>query len=103
MRRPNDVPPGEWGCGIIYYCPITKTVTDPITGEESEEKYPLLKCYCVFCIDQVEGDHLDHLRAKRRRPREHGLRRLRAGGTSDQGDGSRHSLHRGPGVLSQWR
>ena len=26
------------GLGIIYYCPITKTVTDPITGEESEEK-----------------------------------------------------------------
>jgi antirestriction protein ArdC len=64
MRRPNDVPPGEWGAGIIYYCPVTKTVTDPITGEESEEKYPLLKCYSVFSVDQVEGDHLDHLRAK---------------------------------------
>ena len=63
-RRPNDVPPGEWGCGIIYYCPITKTVTDPITGEESEEKYPLLKTYSVFSVDQVEGDHLDHLRAR---------------------------------------
>ena len=45
MRRPEGVPPGQWGCGIIYYCPITKTVMDPITGEESEEKYPLLKCY----------------------------------------------------------
>ena len=64
MRRPEGVPPGQWGCNIIYYCPITKTVMDPITGEESEEKYPLLKCYSVFCIDQVEGDHLDHLRAK---------------------------------------
>jgi antirestriction protein ArdC len=64
MRRPNDVPPGEWGCGIIYYAPITKTVTDPITGEESEEKYPLLKTYSVFSVDQVEGDHLDHLRAR---------------------------------------
>ena len=64
MRRPNDVPPGEWGCGIIYYCPVTKTTTDPITGEESEEKYPLLKTYSVFSIDQVEGGHLDHLRAK---------------------------------------
>jgi antirestriction protein ArdC len=64
MRRPNDVPPGQWGCGIIYYAPITKTVTDPITGEESEEKYPLLKTYSVFSVDQVEGDHLDHLRAR---------------------------------------
>jgi antirestriction protein ArdC len=64
MRRPSDVPPGKWGCGIIYYCPISKTITDPTTGEESEEKYPLLKTYSVFSIDQVEGDHLDHLRAK---------------------------------------
>jgi antirestriction protein ArdC len=64
VRRPNDVLPGAWGCGIIYYCPITKTVTDPITGEENEEKYPLLKTYSVFSIDQVEGEHLDHLRAK---------------------------------------
>ena len=64
MRRPNDVPPGQWGCGIIYYAPITKTITDPTTGEETEEKYPLLKTYSIFCIDQVEGDHLDHLRAR---------------------------------------
>ena len=64
IRRPNDVRPGEWGCGIIYYCPITKIVSDPITGEDSEEKYPLLKTYSIFSIDQVEGGHLDHLRAK---------------------------------------
>jgi len=64
MRRPNDVPPGEWGCGIIYYCPVTKTITDPISGEETEESYPLLKTYSVFSIDQVEGNHLDHLRAR---------------------------------------
>ncbi len=63
LRRPDNVPPGTWGAGIIYYCPITKMVTDPITGEETEEKYPLLKCYSVFSIDQVEGSHLDHLRA----------------------------------------
>jgi len=43
MRRPDDVPPGAWACSIIYYCPVAKTVTDPITGEESEDKYPLLK------------------------------------------------------------
>lgn len=64
MRRPTDVPPGEWGCSIIYFCPITKTTIDQVTGEEVEDKYPLLKSYSVFSIDQVEGDHLDHLRAK---------------------------------------
>lgn len=62
MRRPDNVT--DWGCSIIYYCPITKTVTDPTTGEESEEKYPLLRQYYVFSVDQVIGDHLDHLRAK---------------------------------------
>jgi antirestriction protein ArdC len=64
MRRPADVPPGQWGCGIIFYCPITKTITDPTTGEQTEEKYPLLKTYSVFSVDQIEGDHLDHLRAR---------------------------------------
>ena len=24
MRRPDDVPPGQWGCGIIYDSPITR-------------------------------------------------------------------------------
>jgi antirestriction protein ArdC len=64
MRRPNDIPAGEWGCSIIYYCPISKTVVDQTTGEELEENYFVLKKYVVFSIDQVEGDHLDHLRAK---------------------------------------
>ena len=50
--------------GSSTTAPITKTVTDPITGEETEEKYPLLKTYSVFSVDQVEGDHLDHLRAR---------------------------------------
>jgi len=64
MKRPNDVPPGEWGCGIIYYCQVSKTETDPDTGENVETSYPLLKSYSVFSIDQIEGSHLDHLRAK---------------------------------------
>ncbi len=64
MRRPTDCPPGQWGCGIIYYCPISKTVVDQTTGEETEDRYFVLKSYVVFSIDQVEGDHLDHLRAK---------------------------------------
>ena len=47
MRCPNDCRP-VCGCGIIYYCPITKTGSDPMTGEETEENYPLLETYCVF-------------------------------------------------------
>ena len=31
--------PGQWGCGIVVYIPITKEVEDPKTGEEEEETY----------------------------------------------------------------
>ena len=63
MRRPNDVPPGEWGCGIVFWSKMTKTEENE-HGEEEEKDVFFMKCYSVFSIDQVEGDHLDHLRAK---------------------------------------
>lgn len=62
--RPTDLRKGElWGCPIIYYNMLTKFEEDPITGIEIERKFPVLKSFVVFNIDQVEGDHLDHLRA----------------------------------------
>jgi antirestriction protein ArdC len=61
MRRPADVPPGEWGTTIVFWRPVTKTEKDE-NGEERKETYYLLRCYTVFCIDQVQADHLDHLR-----------------------------------------
>ena len=61
MRRPSHVPPGEWGTTIVFWKPVTKTEQDA-NGNEQEETYFLLKCFTVFCVDQVEGDHLDHLR-----------------------------------------
>ena len=61
MRRPSHVPPGEWGTTIVFWRPVTKTERDA-NGNEQEETYFLLKTYTVFNIDQVEGDHLDHLR-----------------------------------------
>lgn len=64
QKRPTDVPPGAWGCSIIYYCPISKLAIDPLTGKEMEENYFVLKKYVVFSIDQVLGDHLDHFRAR---------------------------------------
>ena len=63
MRRPNDVPPGEWGCGIIFWSKVTKTEENE-HGEEEEKDIVFMKQYSVFCLDQVEGDHLDHLRAR---------------------------------------
>jgi len=61
MRRPPHVPEGQWGCQICFWTPVTKTVhTDE--GDE-EDRFFVLRMYTVFCIDQVEGKHLDHLRA----------------------------------------
>ncbi len=63
MRRPADVAPGQWGTTIVFCRPVTKTETDP-DGEETETmKGMILRSYTVFNIDQVEGEHLDHLRA----------------------------------------
>lgn len=59
--RPSNVPPGQWGCPIIFFKPITKVKTDE-NGEEQEVGYPILRTYTVFGIDQVEGAHLDRFR-----------------------------------------
>lgn len=61
MRRPSNVPPGEWGTRIVFWSPITKSEQNA-KGEEQKKTYFLLKNYTVFSIDQVIGDHLDHLR-----------------------------------------
>jgi antirestriction protein ArdC len=61
MRRPDDVPPGQWGTGIIFWSKTTK-VEKTDEGEEEEKDIFFLRQYTVFCVDQVEGDHLDHLR-----------------------------------------
>ena len=60
-RRPENVPPGQWGTTIIFFAPIAKLVTNA-RGEEVEETFPVLRTYCVFNVDQVEGP-FDHLRA----------------------------------------
>ena len=62
MKRPEQVKPGKWGTRIVFAAPITKTKKSK-SGEEIEDKFFMLKTYTVFNIDQVSGDHLDHLRA----------------------------------------
>jgi antirestriction protein ArdC len=59
--RPADVPPGKWGCQVIFFKPITKVEEDD-NGEEREVAIPVLRSYTVFGIDQVEGAHLDRFR-----------------------------------------
>jgi antirestriction protein ArdC len=53
--RPKNVPPGQWGCGIIYCAPVKK-VERAGDGQEREKEYLLLRQYTVFSADQVEGE-----------------------------------------------
>ena len=53
--RPVDVEPGDYGCHIVFYRPVSKTTTNPTTGKEEQERFAVLRSYCVFCADQVEG------------------------------------------------
>ncbi len=55
-RRPNDVEQGHWGCRVVFWKPLTKTVTDDQTGDEDEERFFVLKTFTVFSGDQVEGE-----------------------------------------------
>lgn len=64
MARPSHVPPGRWGTQIVFWSPITKTVTSH-DGEDEENRFFVMRAYTVFNIDQVEGSGLDHLRAGR--------------------------------------
>ena len=62
MRRPADVPEGQWGTTIVFWTPVTKTEKDA-EGDEKTDRYFVMRSYTVFNVDQVEGGHLDHLRA----------------------------------------
>ena len=59
-RRPADVPPGQWGTNIVFCRPVTKKGTAD-TGEETEDKFFVMRTYTVFNLDQVEGP-FDRLR-----------------------------------------
>jgi antirestriction protein ArdC len=63
MPRPSHVPPGKWGTQIVFWSPVTKTELRA-DGEESEDRFFVMRTFTVFNVDQVEGGHLDHLRAE---------------------------------------
>src|SRR4051794_37099550 len=62
MPRPSHIPPGQWGTQIVFWSPITKKGRDQ-DGDETEDRCFAMRAYTVFDVDQVEGDHLDHLRS----------------------------------------
>ena len=53
---PRTSKEGHWGCRVVFWKPITKTVTDDQTGDEDEERFFVLKTFTVFNADQVEGE-----------------------------------------------
>lgn len=59
-RRPDDVPPGQWGAKIVYFAPIKKKTVDKNTGEEDEDRFFVMKSYSVFNAEQT---NLDQYRA----------------------------------------
>lgn len=61
-KRPDNVPPGEWGCQIVFYRPIFKKVVDRQSGEEKEKEFRLLRTFTVFNADQVEGEAVEPFR-----------------------------------------
>ena len=54
-KRPDNVEPGQWGTGIVFFKPIKKTAVDDETGEEQEASFGVLRTYTVFNADQVSG------------------------------------------------
>jgi len=61
MKRPDNVPPGEWGTTVILWKPVTKAEENE-RGEEEKKSFCIMKTYVVFNIDQVQGDHLNSIR-----------------------------------------
>ncbi len=61
QKRPDNVPPGEWGTAIIFFKPLRITEEND-NGDEEEKSIILMRTYTVFNIDQVRGEGLDHLR-----------------------------------------
>jgi len=55
-KRPQGVEEGCWGCRVVFWKPLIKTVVGTTTGdEEDEERRFVLKTFVVFNADQVEG------------------------------------------------
>jgi antirestriction protein ArdC len=62
-KRPAEVPPGQWGCTVIFCKPVKKTVIDKDTGEEEKSSFFCLRSFVVFNADQVTGDAVEKLKA----------------------------------------
>ena len=55
-KRPPNVEEGHWGCRVVFWKPVTKTVVDDQTGDEEDERFFVLRTYTLFNADQAEGE-----------------------------------------------
>jgi len=62
-KRPADVPAGQWGCNVVLFKPVKKTVVDKVTGEEGDSRFFVLRSFTVFNADQVSGEAVEKLKA----------------------------------------
>jgi antirestriction protein ArdC len=46
---------GERGSVVVYASKLSRSETDPDTGEDSSREIPFLKSYSVFNVEQIEG------------------------------------------------
>jgi antirestriction protein ArdC len=54
-KRPSNVEEGCWGCKVVFWKPVNKTVVDE-EGEEEDERFFVMRTYTLFNADQVEGE-----------------------------------------------
>jgi antirestriction protein ArdC len=71
--RPSNVRPGEWGTRVVFCKAVTKKpahergdVDQNAEASERESRFFLLRTYCVFNAQQVEGDGIEKYLAQPR-------------------------------------
>lgn len=71
--RPSHVRPGEWGTRVVFCKAVAKKPAHARNGEhqhsddeEHDSRFFLLRTYCVFHAEQVEGDGIERFLARPR-------------------------------------
>lgn len=71
-KRPSHIPPGQWGCTVVWASKVKKTVIDRDTGDEKDSSFFCLRSFVVFNADQVTGEAVEKLKAAPTAPTENG-------------------------------
>ena len=63
MRRPADVPEGQWGTTIVFWTPVTKTEKDAEGDEKTDRYFVMRVLHRLQRGIRSRAINLDHLRA----------------------------------------